>query len=180
MIFTLLIIAFIGCDDIVDQSTTPYQIDESLGYLPLNIENNWYYKSEHNSFEQNIVVESKTVVNGINYFILSNLGEHSYPDTIRIINNIVYKFINNKEVVWFDFDANNNFLYKYNSYNVRVETGIQVETILGKFSNCIGFYFDIPEIADEEKGYVFAKGVGIVRMPGAWVDLKLISFKLKD
>lgn len=180
ILFLLTIIALNGCNDSRDQLTPPSQVDESLGYFPINIDNNWVYKNDNNSFEQKIVVETKTVVNGVEYFILSNMGEHSYPDTIRIKDNIVWKFINNKEIVWFNFDATNNSKYKYNSYNVRVETGIQVETVLGKFSNCIGFYFDIPEIADEERGYVFAKGVGIIRMPGAWVDLKLISFRVKD
>jgi len=176
--FTFLFAVLIGCENIIDHPTPPYQIDESLGYFPINIENNWHYKSEHNSFNHSVIVETKTIINGTEYFILSTLGEHSYPDTILIEDNIVWKFTNNEEVVWFNFNLENNSVYQYNSYNVRVETGIREETYIGEFTNCIAFYFDIPEIADEEIGYVFAKGLGVVRIPGAWNNLKLSSFNV--
>ena len=145
ILFVPIILFITGCSDNHDQLTQPiqitppYQINESLGYFPLNIDNNWDYRTDNNSYSQKNKVETKTHVNGVDYFIISNMGEHSYPDTIRIQNNIVWKFTKNREVIWFDFDADNNSVYKYNSYNVRVETGLQVETVLGKFSNCMGF-----------------------------------------
>ena len=180
LIIITLVAFVISCDNNKTDINTPYQIDESLGYFPLNIENSWTYKSEQNSYEQKVEVNSKYELNNKEYFIISTLGEHSYPDTIRIEDNKVLKIFGNEEIIWFDFDLQNGSEYQYKNYNVRAETGITVQTHYGEFINCIGFYFDVPGIADEEIGYVFAKGVGVVRMPGAWVDLKLLSFVINN
>jgi hypothetical protein len=179
IILTLLIVFVASCNNNKSDITNPYEIDESLGYFPLKVENSWYYKSEQ-SYEEKVKITSQYELNNNQYHIMSTLGEHSYPDTVRFENNIVWKIFGDTEIVWFDFNLVDGEQYQYKTYNVRVETGIIVQTYYGEFTNCIGFYFDVPGIADEEVGYVFAKGVGVVRIPGAWVDLKLHSFVINN
>ena len=178
-ILLLLTLFFISCNDEGNEITTPYEIDETLGYLPLKVDNSWHYKSEQ-SYEETVKIISQFELNNNLYYIISVLGEHSYPDTIRFEENKVWKIFGNKEILWFDFNLEDKSEYQYKNYNVRVERGISVDTYYGEFVNCVGYYFDIPEIADEEMGFVFAKGVGVVRRPGAWVDMKLYSFDIKN
>ena len=57
VLLVILIWFIISCNNNkTEEIVTPSEIDESLGYLPLNIENTWHYKSEHNSFEQEVKV----------------------------------------------------------------------------------------------------------------------------
>jgi len=177
VLLVMLVLLGVSCDSNNQNIVSPtYEIDESLGYLPLAIGNNWQYKSEQSSFEHDVKVSSRYESNGKEYFILSTLGEHSYPDTIRAEGNKIWKLSGTNEVIWFDFDMKDGSEYMYKDYNVRVKTDLTVESYSMKFTDCIGFYFDIPQIADEEIAYIFAKGIGVVRMPGAWVDLQLFSF----
>ena len=90
IILTLLIVFVASCNSNKSDITNPYEIDESLGYFPLKVENSWYYKSEQ-SYDEKVKITSQYELNNIQYHIMSTLGEHSYPDTVRFENNIVWK-----------------------------------------------------------------------------------------
>lgn len=168
----LLLLLLCGCD--------LFSADSSAGdYLPLSLGNTWVYQSEYeqngNPVERKVVIEEQIEINGKNYYVF--LG-----DTIRIAHDIVLKRPGNKDVVWFNFYARDGSTYEYKVhdwiYTVTVRKDLTVEAHGREFSNCIGFFFDIPGIADDEISYTFAKGVGIVRISGAWTNLKLASFTL--
>lgn len=168
------ILVFLGCDD----NSSSFSIDRSSGYFPLNTGNTWTYKSQsgENDFEMTISIEEKIAINGKDYFVVSNLSSDS--DTIRMADQTIWTFKNNKEMMLFNFNAGDNTEYQFQSMNVTVNKGVTTEVRDREFSNCISFFFDDPAIADEERGYIFAKGVGIIRMPGAWFNLTLASHTL--
>ena len=151
---------------------------EANRYFPLTTDNTWAYSTENKSWQYSVIVDSLVVINGNEYFVISTLHNIPILDTIRIKDNIVWKFTDQDEVVWFDFNFEKNTSYKYKSYDVTVRNDITINTFIGKYSNCISFFFNIPHTADEEFGYVFAEDVGIVRHYSMWVDFKLLSFSI--
>lgn len=73
-----------------------------------------------------------------------------------------------------------NQVYTHGKYNITVTHPDIVLPNNVTLKNVIDFYIDAPQIADEETGYVFSPGIGLVRIYGAWgTDFRLISNVLK-
>ena len=118
---------------------------------------------------------------------IENYGTYPFvhSDTIRVEDDIVWMRFGNKEVVRFNFNIRDGAEYEYklsdhSNYDVTVRKDLTVQTHGREFSNCIGFFFDIPGAADDEISYTFAKGVGIIQISGAWINIKLSSFALEN
>ena len=94
--------------------------------------------------------------------------------------------INNHDYVYFDFSLKNGDTYYFsfdpgsagNLFTVTVKKNITVDTPAGKFDHCIELFFDIPEAIDEEHGYVFTPGIGIVKFIGTWRTRVLWEYNL--
>jgi hypothetical protein len=173
-LFFILITTFISCDSVTDSNKK----DEN--YFPVKVTNSWTYYSLHDSLTSAKIISKKIVINSKDYYIYTNTSGDYAGDTIRIENNRVYRWFNNSEILWFDFDSENNHKYNFLDYNVTVTRNLSVKCKAGTFNNCIGFYFDMPYAVDEEHEYFFAKGVGIVRINSAWFDFYLDDYKLAE
>jgi len=146
------------------------RINESLGYFPLKVGNQWeFYHSYNDSITINHKIVEVISLEGEKYFIKDEGG---YQD-------IIWRRYEGTDHKWIDFNKNNNETYQLGEYIVTVQTNVEVTSKAGTFKNCIGFYFNIPQAVDDEISYTFAKGVGIVKIDGAWVNYLLKDFEVK-
>ena len=75
----------------------------------------------------------------------------------------------------------NNQIYKSGQYNVTVTHLDTLATRAGTVKDCKQFYFDAPDMMDEEHGYTIAPGIGFVEKYAGWgITYKLLSFALAD
>ena len=154
--------------------------------FPLAVGNRWDLMTvREESFLKEIhyeVVGSPTVEGSRLYLlrVWCNDDTVGYVDTVTIGENDKIRFGTNSfggYVV--DFSRSDNEVYQSGEYLVTVKTPVTVETPEGEIDNCIDFYFDVPECCDEECGYTFAPGIGLIRVYGAWaMDCRLMSHVL--
>lgn len=165
-----------GCNSDITSS----EINEALGYLPLEEGNQWeFYFQGNDTLSSNWTIITSIIINGKKYFLLSHDENLTVLDTLRIDNDIVFLRLNGIDKKWIDFNTSNNSSYQFGELNVFVSTNLEIQTKAGRFKNCISFLFDNPTWADEEISYVFAKGIGFVKIQTAWVGLLLKSYKVK-
>ncbi len=160
--------------------------NQAATYFPLAPGNSWTY-SGWNGTEQTItyrIIEQKLIGSQV-YFSFGVSAEHT--EWIRIAGGSVYKLINGREVLWLDFTKNDGANYYYNPtpysgrWKVHVQRDRTVEYDIGqkyKYLDCVDFFFDLPHAVDEEQGFAFAPGVGIVNFYGTWVNLFLKSYSI--
>ncbi|MGD8781390.1 MAG: hypothetical protein PVH88_20795 [Ignavibacteria bacterium] len=159
----ILILIFIsGCG-----VTEPERTD--LGFFPLSVGNIWHYKIQGETTFNYIStwrVNRITKISGKDYFeIIKEISsnDYDYKDTsyYRIDNSRVIELIStnsneNFEIPYADFGLNKNKSFNYTIYNITVKV-----TVVEKDKNSITFYYDAPEVVDEEHSITFEKNKGI-------------------
>ena len=178
---TLLILSIVLPCRAATGQTNPLQ------YLPLQTGNEWHmaYVLESPSAPPDTLVSASfavidtATVQGTRYFILSRGLVDS--DTVRVEpSGKVLGIDNSVERVLFDFGAADGSRYTYPfldslEYDVLVRSNTSADTFVGEFSSCMSFFFDVPDIVDEELSYTFCPEIGLTRIGGAWVFGTLIE-----
>lgn len=154
--------------------------NQSSDYLPLEVGNQWeYYYLNNDTLSHTDRILEEITLDGKKYFVRGQEEKSAYKDTLRFYDNILWTCENGFDQKWFDFSKGNNEIYKLGKTEVLVETNLKITTKAGEFKDCIGFHFNDPKIYDDEISYYFARGVGIVQIRGAWVNMMLKDFKVK-
>ena len=196
-VISFIIIVFIGmmnCHPFTPDLFKPRIIDSEINYLPLTVGNTWnYWASNRESIQLTTRISNTINIDTTTYYILEYdpLGDDSeYADTIRV-DNTGRIFIRQRgnEYLWFDLTLPDGATYTlYNtlslvtedSYIVTVRRNVTVNTDVGLLENCVDLFFDIPNAIDDEYGFIFAPGIGIVQRYGAWVNLFIHSYQLYE
>ena len=197
-VISFIIIVFIGmmnCHPFTPDIFKPRIVDSEINYLPLTVGNTWnYWTSNRESIQLTTRISNTININTTTYYILEHdpLGDDSeYADTIRV-DNTGRIFIRQRgnEYLWFDltlpdgatysFSYNTLSLFTGDSYIVTVRRNVTIDTDVGLLENCIDLFFDIPNAIDDEYGFIFAPGIGIVQRYGAWVNLFIHSYQLYE
>ena len=174
MFISLLLAGFwgAGCD------SDPASSRPAGNYYPLTIGNYWEFKNPHpTALIHREQIWRSDEKNGKTYFAYGSDPEHVNWVRQDAMGR-VWKFSNNREIIWFDFTLAPGCYYKYNDQPVLV---VQHETMRINdvtYHDCLEFRFDHPQWADDEVNYVFAKDVGPIKIYGAWVYYELVSYKL--
>ena len=162
-------------------------------YLPLQVGNSWTmayildppFEPWDTVAVGTFEIAGTAIVNANEYTLLSH--HLAFADTIRAAaDGNIYALTNGIEQLLFDFTADGDSAYTFAAlgyeapYQVSVKKGMSVQTFVGTFDNCISFAFDVPESIDEEIGYTFAPGVGLVAFSGAWEYGWLVQGKVGE
>lgn len=156
-------------------------------YFPIQVGNIWYYEDLDKIYNPwDILTISDSIrIDTQKYFLWSRGSGIDVSDTICYDdNNNILCYINGDTHLWFDFTQDSGAIYTYapwdaNSgeeqltYQVHVSRNMTVETPKKSFSDCIQFFFDIPQVIDEEHTYIFAPDVGMVleQANGWWTNV---------
>lgn len=151
-------------------------------YFPLEVGNVWYYdipNSENNPYMKRIVEGIFNKGNQRYNIVKDTYGysgqypvNYSVSETLRIdYQGRVWKYINEKDNLLFDFSSKDGETYKYPGYTqnpedeyiVTVKKIELVEVNETEYKNCIEFLFDKPMTVDDEKIFLFAKGIGLIK-----------------
>ena len=151
--------------------------DQKNNYYPLKIGSEWVYKTEgmgryqllndttKQEFYMRIVGD--TILSGKKYFtiknILNDFDKYEYKSYLRIDSSgNVREFKGSKENILFKFSSLNGESYHYNeNYDVTVSRNINLETMVGNFTNCIKFHFSFHGY-DGDVIYIFGPNIGLV------------------
>ena len=156
-------------------------------YFPIAVGNIWYYEDPDKiSNPWDILTISDSIkIDNQKYFLWSRGPGVDASDTICYddSNNILC-YINGETYLWFDFTQDSGAIYTYApwdanfgeeqlAFQVHVSRNMTVETPIKSFSDCIQFFFDIPQVIDEEHTYIFAPDVGLVleQANGWWTNM---------
>lgn len=150
-------------------------------YWPLQIGNNWNYRYETTKtiYALPDSVFASITLNGDRYYHWGDNRE--YPITIRQDERgRIYHRRSGEDVLWFDFTRKNGEQYSwwgggFTEYIVSVYKNRTLMTYAGQFDNCIEFFFDDPATQGEERSYVFAPDIGIVKKQVALLNQLLVS-----
>ncbi|KAA3612132.1 MAG: hypothetical protein DWQ05_19210 [Calditrichaeota bacterium] len=186
--FKIMLLLIMGCET----SNINGPEKQASTYLPLKVGNSWTYSripqyGENNKTTYQIFSE-KTVANKKYYAFGASLD---YTDWIRIDGGKIYKLVDGADILWLDFTKEDDTTYPYfpdgdpntEDWVVLVSRDRVAEYELDKkftYVNCADFYFDLPGAVDDEHGFVFAPGVGIVTFYGAWVNMYLESYSISN
>jgi len=163
-----------------------YNSINAQNYFPIKAGNSWTYCSFNDTtLKRTYEIKDSVKFDSLDGF-LYGLQNSSYNDTlIQNKTNIIYKIINAKPRLWFDFTQDSGAVYTVpfndsTSFFVHVRKEISTNTYVGTFTNCIELYFDIPQFIDEERGYIFSPNIGIVKKYGAWTNDVLFSIDTNE
>jgi len=146
-------------------------------YFPLRVGDQWsYYSTETGSSREPIefnAVSDSVLIQGRTYFRYN--GNYFRSDSF----GHVYKYYENREILWFDFTKAEGESYEvnYGGYHYKVTMTSRHATVqnwAGKFTDCLSLYFDDPTLFDDQFEYVFAENMGIVQQNLAhaiWLEL---------
>jgi hypothetical protein len=186
LIVNVFVFVFLNCYPSNPVSTSQFQSSTTQALFPLAIGNSWTLTSETDRNSGTITtitisIIGDTVWNNVQYFLL----HETYGDTtkpyiyfarIDSLNRIVLVEGGVRQYVLDPAAIEPNQVYVNGIYNITVTHPDTVTTKVAELNNCIDFYIDAPQICDEETGYVFSPGIGIVRMYGSWGrDYRLVS-----
>ncbi|MCA9731919.1 MAG: hypothetical protein H6696_06510 [Deferribacteres bacterium] len=158
-------------------------------FFPLHVGNTWVYTHMGSTATITYQVYAKKVIGTHLYYQFGSSQE--YADWLRIDGGKVYRLENNTDVLWLDFNRQDGDQYNYPQENTS-QLGGYVVTVRRdqikeyeleqkyKYTDCVNFFFDIPQAVDDEHGYIFAPGIGIVNFYGAWVNLYLESWSIAE
>ncbi len=160
--------------------------DSETLYFPIQVGNIWYYEAPDtitNPWDI-LTISDSIQINSQNYFLWERGSGANVSDTICYDSNYnILRYIDGEIHLWFDFTQDSGAVYTYAppdadfgeeeyAYQVHVYRNINVATPLKSFSDCIEFFFDIPQFIDEEHTYIFAPNVGLVieQANGWWTN----------
>ena len=180
LIYAGLLLTMLSCD-----VTNP--VDATDDPFPLTVGNRWDLVAVRDDAflsELHYEVTGNQIVEGRRLVILSiqyGPDDEPFNDTLEMEENGNMRFSDNSfGGRHLDFSRSDGDTYESGEYTVTVKNPFTLETPRGTFENCIDFYFDVVGCADEESGFTFAPGIGLVRVYGAWgVDYRLKSYLLK-
>ncbi|MBN1760576.1 MAG: hypothetical protein JW863_19770 [Chitinispirillaceae bacterium] len=175
-----LFLTMLSCD-----VTNP--VDATDDPFPLEVGNRWDLVAVRDGAFMNEVhyeVTGNRIVDGRHQVILSiryGPDDEPYNDTLEMEENGNVRFSDNSfGGRYLDFSLSDGDTYESGEYMVTVKNPFTLETPRGTYENCIDFYFDVEDCKDEETGFTFAPGIGLVRAYGAWgMDCRLESYILK-
>ncbi len=152
--FIMNILLFVSCTKEESLNFTPRSGD----YLPMQVNN--YWDIEHT---ETITINRTKVIDSKIYFEFIQASDTSY---YRSENNRIYsRTATGDEAVKFDLTAKVNESWKFQSWNVTMVS--KTDTLLinhTKIPDCYHFFFDVPEMADEEHGIWLAPGIGFIKL----------------
>ena len=150
--FSLIVLFFVSksyCNDYPE-----------VDYFPLQYGNQW-------DFQTIPIVTNLTMTWSISDTIRINNVKYHVFDGVPIrkdSSGAVWKYINDKDVLWFDFSINEDSTYNFEEYNlnfiVKVEKELTINSPIGEFNNCVRFSFNVPDIVDVASFYTFAPNIG--------------------
>jgi len=148
------------------------QTDSLQNYFPLHIgEVRKYYYEEalpNTIVGQTFSVRDTIRLGGKLYF--DYVDSHGLSVLYRSEGHRVYRWIENKDVLWFDFTAavgdtySVNFSGSWKPNVVILSKTAVVRARAGAFTNCYLLLFDDPKAVDDAMQYWFAPDLGIVKM----------------
>lgn len=145
----------ISCSKNTDSELNPGSTSDD--YFPLETGNYWQWQY----FPKIEVIQTKELAGKI-YFAMASVNDTVY---YRKENNKVYsRTKNTNEALVFDLGAKVNDTWISNSYTVKLVSktdSIRIGNTL--YTHCYSFFFDIPQIADEEYMIWLAPGIGYIQ-----------------
>jgi hypothetical protein len=172
LFFLYLLISF----DIYSQVYNP------KNYFPIKKENKYFLEEvdpcppssavrRHGVFLSTLVKDS-LIINNNKYYCMLVSRLHAPLDTVRADSNgNVILYYQGKDRVFYKFDANIGDKWNFidtldnsvSNYQVTLVSKNEIITTrAGRFSNCYRFYFDVPNVRDEEFTDWIAPGVGLI------------------
>jgi hypothetical protein len=161
---------------------------QRVNYFPLHQGNRWTYTmgspARMNNDTMTITVTGTQLLDGESYFIL----EYKYQTAAAAFDSMlvrqdptgrIWLWENGQAWLWLDVTLAGGGRYAYppsQGYEVSVRNIDSVQTPLREFNGCLWFDFDQPMVADACYGYILAKEIGIVKMPGCWITWVLVSY----
>jgi hypothetical protein len=149
-------------------------------YFPMKVGNVWYYDvqgSENNPWIKRAIKEQITIANK-KYLVIEDVYGYSgqfpnkYSDTLRLDDQRnIWKHIKGIDYLLFDFTKKDSGTYKFKGYSqnpdyeyvVTIKRYELLKINDSTYENCIEFFFDIPISVDDEKWYIFAQDIGIIK-----------------
>ena len=175
-----LFCCFIGCQT---NPPTVFKNEDPKNLFPLAPGNSWTLSSYGESLPgtYTMTVVGDTIFDGIEYSVIRQTRQ----DTDQTYTYFARTDSSNR--IWLVEGGRRLFIldpteqeYEYSGYIIKVTHPYRLETHAGIFLHGANFYIDHPQIADEETGYIFFPGVGLISMYGAWgFDYRLVSYELK-
>lgn len=178
--YTLAVLAF--CFACAEKNTADPLNPESM-YFPLQAGNTWQYATnlEKSEPELELRILDKIKIGKSDYFLW---GTNNSVDTLRLDpNGDIWQHTAGQDWLRFAFSRDDQSTYFFpdakfgnnQGFQVKILKNQTVATPAGTFRNCIQFHFDVTAAVDEEVTYVFAPGVGLVSLQGAWIGHKLAA-----
>jgi hypothetical protein len=146
-------------------------------YFPIEVGNIWNYNNYSNRFDTSAVkkikrIQDKYMVKDTTYYLWTTGDGTDLIDTIRVdAVGDIWERVRNRDYLWFKFSEDSDLYYTSTPithgwdvffYMVKVKRNVSIDTPAGRFSDCIKFRFNVPEIFDEEEVYTFAPKIGLV------------------
>ncbi len=174
-------LALLSCD-----GTNPVAATDDP--FPLEVGNRWDLVAVRDDAFMNEVhyeVIGNRIEEGRHLVILSirySPDDEPFNDTLELEENGNVRFFPDDSFgrCYLDFSRSGGATYQSGEYTATVKRNFTVDILWGTIENCSDFYFDVIDCADEETGFTFAPGIGLVRVYGAWgMDCRLKFYVLK-
>ena len=175
-----LFCCFISCQT---NPITVFKNEDPKNLFPLALGNSWTLTSYRESLPgtYTMTVVGDTILDGNEYFVM----RHTSHDSDQTYS--YFARIDSRDRIWLVEGGSRLFIldpteqeYEHNNYLIKVTHPYLLETNVGIFIHGVNFYIDHPQIADEETGYIFFPGVGLICIYGSWGrDYRLVSYELK-
>ena len=156
------------------------------GYFPLHIGNEWDYLSG-----LQVRTDIQETIDGIEYYrFISSRGNRADTTYYREDSHKIFeKSVGRLEILRFDLKAKERETWSFEEFPDTpyqfiaslTDKDATVDTENFEFRNCYQFYYDIPELADDEHEIFLAKGIGLVKQVywgGFQVEPGLIRVKI--
>ena len=184
-LLVLSLSVFISCD------VNSPNAGDSGKYFPMQIGNKWYYApdSYSSNFDSTNINEIWTVadtkyIDGIQFYVINCFYitydySYSYVLYYNPNVNILYEYIDNGQEspyitpkAKFNLNVNDKFEY-INGLNYNV-------SVISKNWPYMSFYYDDPQVYDEEYSITFKEGIGIYKWISGWgIGERLVKSELK-
>lgn len=150
---------------------------EPEDYLPLKVGNYWEFNG-YGMHTTTYLIDSIVNIDGKDYFrLVSSTTGYPNNDTVFYrkdpLGKVYARSKSLDEVLKFDFSAAVGSHWQnltdppyIDNYPWTVTLNTKSDTVKSNnctFENCYRFYYDIPQSADEEYGWVLAPGIGFVK-----------------
>lgn len=145
--------------------------------LPLHVGNTWTLTGSPDAEDvaSTYRVARTESASGRRYFVISGVDGYGTYVVRAGPDGRIFRLGDDGERLWFDPTVADGDSYTYQQLTVTVTKNVTVETPAGTFTNGIRFYFDTPQVVDEEYEWVLVPGIGIARWSNAWFGPRLLK-----